>query len=109
MTLEEAVRHAIRNALAFGTWDCEFYDYAPPGWARRVKHAPRALRYGIYLDLKSIAVEPNPLEEAAEVVQQLLRDDPTFADELEFWRRRAERLRAEHPEFYERFERRCAA
>jgi hypothetical protein len=42
-TLEEAVRIALRLAITCGTWDIEWYGYAPIGWVQRVKNVPRSL------------------------------------------------------------------
>src|SRR4029077_16779406 len=40
MTLDDAVRIALRRARDSKTWRHCWYWYAPPGWAHRVKNAP---------------------------------------------------------------------
>jgi hypothetical protein len=52
--LEEAIRMTLRGARDYGTWDCEWWDYAPRGWLAKVRNAPRELRQKVGLDLDAI-------------------------------------------------------
>jgi hypothetical protein len=51
--LEEAVRMTLRGARDCGTWDCDWWDYAPRGWFSKVRNAPPELRRKVALDLNA--------------------------------------------------------
>ena len=79
-TLEAAVMSTLRSAREFGTWDCDWYDYAPNGWMRRVRNAPRALveSTGRYL----ASERPHFLFELVAEVDRLIALDHDFAKAL---------------------------
>jgi hypothetical protein len=75
-TLDAAVMSALRTARDVGTWDCHWWDYAPPGWQRRVKNAPPKLveEIGQY-----VATErPHVLFSLVAEVGRLMRLDEDF-------------------------------
>lgn len=79
-TLDAAVLSTLLSAREFGTWDTDWYDYAPSGWGRRVKYAPRALVVSIsqYLALE----RPHPLFELVADIGRLVEQDELFAAAL---------------------------
>lgn len=76
-SLDAAVLCALRNARDLGTWDTEWWEYAPPEWRARVRHAPRALVVDIARYLA--ALEPGPLEELTIFIERWMKRDPFFA------------------------------
>ncbi len=86
MTLERAVLIALRGANEYGTWDTDWFCYAPTGWASRVQRAPREmLKEAHFFDIASETERQDDQREDEELVRlvlQVMRNDATLAEAL---------------------------
>lgn len=79
-TLDAALISTLRTARDLGTWDTEWYDYAPFGWRDRVRRAPRAMVADTAAYLATTILDE--IADLGAFVERLMRQDAEFAEAL---------------------------